>query len=154
MWEFFGYLLLIVILILFPELIAKVSSDRKYRGKGEALACRALKEITGCDVKCNIRPDFLRNPNTGKNLELDCYTPRNKTAVEYDGIQHYEYPNPFHRSKKEFNSQVTRDRIKEKLCEENNINLIRVPYTVDKNLRGEKRYTSIKNYIWERVKFF
>ena len=152
--EFIGYLLLLIGFALFPEIMGKIFSDRKYHGKGEELACRALREIAGCDVKCNIRPNFLRNPETGKNLELDCFTPRNQTAIEYDGIQHFEYPNPFHRSKKEFEKQVQRDKIKDKLCESNGINLIRVPYTVDKNKKGEKRYSAIKNYIWERIKFF
>lgn len=38
----------------------------------------------------NIRPYWLRNPNTGRNLEIDMYFPNNKVAVEYNGEQHYK----------------------------------------------------------------
>lgn len=147
--EFLGLVALFFIISLFPEFFTK----NDYRGKGEVLACRALSEITGGEVKCNIRPDFLKNPETGKNLELDCFSPQSRNAVEYDGVQHYQFPNPFHKTKKEFQKQQNRDKTKDRLCLEKKINLIRVPYTVDSSLRGEKRYRAIRNYIWERVKW-
>lgn len=33
----------------------------------------------------NFRPNWLKNPNTGMNFELDIYIPEIKTAIEYDG---------------------------------------------------------------------
>ena len=32
---------------------------------------------------------------TGKSLELDCYNVEYGVALEYNGIQHYKFPNPF-----------------------------------------------------------
>ncbi len=39
-------------------------------------------------VHYGIRPDWLKWPVTGNNLELDIYFPEIKVAVEVDGIQH------------------------------------------------------------------
>src|SRR5271166_3797212 len=56
--------------------------------------CREIfKEIFGLEFK-TVRPDWLKNPATGKRLELDGYNPNIMTpmgrgiAFEYDGIQH------------------------------------------------------------------
>lgn len=40
-------------------------------------------------VLYNYRPDWLRNPNTGRNLELDIYYPDLGLAVEFQGFQHH-----------------------------------------------------------------
>ena len=45
-----------------------------------------------------VRPTFLRNPKTNRCLELDGYNKKLKLAFEYDGYQHYIYPNKFHKS--------------------------------------------------------
>lgn len=37
----------------------------------------------------NIRPEILRNPKTGKNLEFDIYFGEIKFALEFQGEQHY-----------------------------------------------------------------
>lgn len=76
------------------------------------------------------RPDFLKSPVTKKNLELDCYNPDLKIALEYNGKQHYTYTPHFHRSKKDFYSQVHRDDWKRNKCKELGIKLIEVPYWI------------------------
>jgi hypothetical protein len=78
------------------------------------------------------RPRFLNNPVTfgTNNLELDCYNEELKIAVEYDGAQHYKYIPYFHKTYEAFLNQRYRDYMKEQMCKENNIRLIRVPYTV------------------------
>ena len=78
-----------------------------------------------------IRPDFLKNPVTGGyNLELDCYNPKLRIAVEYNGSQHYKYIPYFHRNKDAFTNQKYRDEMKRVKCKENGVTLIEVPYTV------------------------
>lgn len=85
----------------------------------------------------SVRPDFLRNPRTHKNLELDCYNAELKIALEYNGQQHYTYTQHFHKNKRNFFSQVHRDDWKRKRCRELGIRLIEVPYWVSPvNLRG------------------
>jgi hypothetical protein len=76
------------------------------------------------------RPHFLRNGVTGTNLELDCFNPELKLAVEYNGQQHYRFTPYFHKSKEAFHNQMYRDETKRRLCKEQGIVLIEVPYTV------------------------
>lgn len=76
------------------------------------------------------RPDFLKNPVTKTNLELDCFSKRLHLALEYNGKQHYEFVPKFHNTKNDFYNQKYRDEIKKRLCFKNGIDLIEVPYTV------------------------
>jgi len=100
----------------------------KYVSKPERECCEVMKELTGLQFY-STRPDFLKNPTTGRNLELDCYNHELRLAVEYNGIQHYRYPNKFHKSKEQFEKQLIRDDMKRLLCDRNGIYLITVPYT-------------------------
>ena len=99
--------------------------------KGETECRRSLQSIFKKPFPTK-RPDFLRNPVTGGNfnLELDCYNAELGLAVEYNGIQHYKYTPYFHRSKDHFMNQKYRDDMKRRICKENRIVLIEVPYTV------------------------
>lgn len=99
--------------------------------KGEAECRRVLQSIFKKPFPSR-RPDFLRNPVTGGNfnLELDCYNPELGLAVEYNGVQHYKYTPYFHRSKDHFMNQKYRDDMKRRICKDNRIVLIEVPYTV------------------------
>jgi hypothetical protein len=97
--------------------------------KGEAHARKlALQIFQKPFIKT--RPDFLRNNVTGKNLELDIYNEELKLAIETDGEQHAKYIPFFHKNYEHFLTQKYRDEIKNMLCKQNNINLIRVPHTV------------------------
>ena len=60
--------------------------------QGEFLSRQALTEIYQKDFT-SCRPDFLQSPKTGSNLELDGYNEELGIAFEYNGRQHYEYPN-------------------------------------------------------------
>ena len=98
--------------------------------KGEIECRRVLEHIfkTSFD-KC--RPNFLSNPVTGGyNLEIDCYNENLRLGIEYSGRQHYEYVPFFHSSKEAFLNQKYRDELKRRMCSDNNIVLIEVPYTV------------------------
>ena len=59
-------------------------------------------------------------------------------AFEYNGFQHYEYPNYFHRNEKEFINQLKRDKLKRKICKENHIILIEFPSFIDPSLKNPK----------------
>ena len=102
--------------------------------KGE-LICRDFLEKKFNVSFAKARPKFLQNPVTGGiyNLELDCYNPELKLAVEYNGVQHYKYVPYFHKNKEAFLNQKYRDEMKRTKCKENGIRLIEVPYTINHN---------------------
>ena len=99
--------------------------------KGET-ECRRVLEQMFQKPFTSQRPDFLRNPVTGGNfnLELDCFNQELGLAVEYNGIQHYKYIPHFHRNHEHFMNQKYRDDMKRRLCKENRVTLIEVPYTI------------------------
>lgn len=90
--------------------------------------CRLILEKLFNDSFPSCRPKFLKNPKTGKPLELDCYNANLSIALEYNGKQHYVYPNYFHKSEEEFIKQQERDVFKYARCKELNIDLIIIDY--------------------------
>lgn len=111
--------------------MSKQQSRVPASSKGEIECRKVLQEIFGRSFN-KARPDFLRNPVTGGyfNLELDCFDSELRIAVEYNGIQHYQYVSYFHKNKEAFLNQKYRDDMKRRICRENGILLIEVPYTV------------------------
>jgi hypothetical protein len=154
-WNTYGFDLLVAFSILFliiyacfrigkkgtfstPESIFNTPSLKRKKivkdSKGEII-CRNYLEKRFNVLFPKIRPDFLRNPVTGGdyNLELDCYNDNLKLAVEYNGIQHYKFSPFFHRNNEAFLNQKYRDEMKRYKCKEANIKLIEVPYTIPHN---------------------
>ena len=115
--------------------------------KGEQECRRVLQHLFNRPFN-KARPDFLRNEVTGNNfnLELDCFNPDLKLAVEYNGIQHYKYTPYFHKSNEHFLNQKYRDYMKRNLCKEAGVNLIEVPYTV----KNDKIFNFLKLELLKR----
>ncbi len=67
-------------------------------------------------------------------------------AFEFNGRQHYEFPNAFHKKIEGFLKQTINDLRKRKLSLENNVFLIIFPYWIDLKMDHPKR---IQNYIVE-----
>jgi len=132
-----------------PTLLKHTSNyikSKQYSSRGEELCCRIMEEIYGVPFK-KTRPDFLKNPETGRNLELDCYNEQLGIAIEFSGEQHYRWPNRFHKTLDQFIQQIRRDEFKREMCDENSVYLITVPYNVPENLM--KDY--IIHYLPENV---
>lgn len=92
--------------------------------------CRAwLEKHYGCKFP-RVRPDFLQNSTTGRNLELDCYNEEIKIACEYNGLQHYKFTPKYHKNYKDFQKQKDRDTLKRILCKRKGVTLITVPYWI------------------------
>ena len=113
------------------------------RSKGEAICCQVMEELTGKRFT-TVRPPFLKNPETNRNLEIDCYNDELKIGVEYNGIQHYVYPNFTGQSYEQFINQVRRDEYKIRACDEHGVYLITVPYTVP--------HDQIRDYLIDRLR--
>ena len=109
----------------------KSRAPQKKDSTGETI-CRKYLEKRFKRSFQKARPNFLRNPVTGGdfNLELDCFNPELRLALEYNGAQHYKYIPYFHKNKEAFLNQKYRDEMKRTKCKENGIHLIEVPYTV------------------------
>ena len=80
-----------------------------------------------------VRPAFLTNPATGYPLELDAFNAELKLGAEFHGVQHYEFPNPFHSTRAQFEAQQRRDALKVRLCQECGVRLLVVPHTVNRD---------------------
>jgi hypothetical protein len=81
------------------------------------------------------KPPWLINPETGRRLELDCYCEKLNIAIEYQGEGHFIYmPTRYHRKGiQEFEDQKFRDGIKKRICIENGVKLICVPYWINED---------------------
>jgi hypothetical protein len=136
------------------------------RSRSETIAINAFATVLyerGIDwtqIKTGYRHECFKNPKTGRLLELDAYAPNIKVALEYNGIQHYKFPNPFHNSEKEFQEGVERDNSKRELCKEHGITLIEIPYYIDtcvpdKESIGEWKYKkTTTGDKWKSIKAF
>lgn len=87
----------------------------------------------------NYRPDWLKNNETGHNLELDRYYPNLGLGIECNGIQH---------RKKNDIEQWKRDKLKKHLCGKHNV--IRVVFYA-KEINFECVYKKLSDYIAMRT---
>lgn len=85
--------------------------------KAEDICFKSLRMILKSEVIIipNYRPDLLKNPQTGKNLEVDFYFPETAIGIEIQGVHHIE---------DEY--QKKRDELKRNLCEQNSIVLAEI----------------------------
>lgn len=103
--------------------------SRQQRHRTEA-QCRDLLEwMLQMDLPKS-RPEWLVNPSTRRRLELDMYNAKHGIAFEYDGAQHDVYTPHWHRgNENHFAYRCLLDQLKEELCRENGVRLMRIPWT-------------------------
>ena len=89
------------------------------------------------DTLYQYRPDWLRRQS------LDLYIPSIRTAVEYQGVQHY-MPVGFFGGEEALAQRQDLDRQKKELCRENGVRLVEWPYSV------EPSKTNIKSLLEEK----
>jgi hypothetical protein len=79
--------------------------------------------------------DGCRNPKTNYRLKFDFYIPSINLCIEYDGELHYR-PIKFFGGQKEYEKSLILDEIKNKFCEQNDINLLRISYMEFKSINN------------------
>ena len=83
------------------------------------------------DTLYQYRPDWLGRQS------LDLYIPSLRTAIEYQGIQHY-LPVEFFGGEEALTQRRDLDRVKKELCAANSVQLIEWPYSVDPTEKNVK----------------
>lgn len=87
-----------------------------------------------------------RFPDTNKLARFDFYVD-NKYLIEYDGEQHFIYRNKGWNNKENFIKTQERDIYKNQWCKDNNIPIIRIPYTHYDNLCIEDLLLETSSFI-------
>lgn len=113
--------------------------------------CRAILERIYEGYKFpSVRPSWLKNPATKRNLEIDMYCHELKIkgrdkpvrlGLEFNGKQHYQ-KTKFHKNRSELVYQYRRDEWKKHKCKKLGVHLITVPYYIrpeelENFIRGE-----------------
>ena len=111
-----------------------------------------LNNKSNFEIKTQYKPDWCKNPDTGKHLPYDFYIELSngkKIIIECDGIQHYEENSHFHRNGWTLEKQQDRDIFKMNKANENDVSIIRVyqPDVWYDRINWEKEITDAINEI-------
>jgi hypothetical protein len=115
----------------------------KNRSNGE-FSIEEILKFLNIEYKIEYTFDNCINPGTNAKLRFDFYLPKYNLCIEYDGQQHYKEVSFFKYSLKDVQE---RDKIKNEYCKNNNINLMRIPYTDYEKLNEEyilNKFTELK----------
>jgi hypothetical protein len=116
-------------------------TQKRRTSKGEEISRYVFEELYGVKF-VSVRPDWLRNPKTNRNMELDGYNESLKVAFEYQGKQHYEKVSCF-QTNRDFVFQQERDNLKRILCEDKGVFLVSIPCYV--------KHEDIKAFIISKI---
>lgn len=106
--------------------------------KGEKEVESCLKNL-GIEFECQKKFPKCKSKS---HLAFDFYLPKQNLCIEYDGEQHY-FPVSYFGGKRHFVVTKKHDAIKEKFCEENDIDLLRIPFF---------EFHQIKDILRDRLK--
>ena len=97
-------------------------------GTTERICMDVAEKIFGYKF-AKYRPSWLVN-DRGNQMELDGFCEELGIAIEYHGGQHYNFSPRFHADQAALNQRIKDDTDRRRLCEENGILLIEIPYTI------------------------
>jgi len=112
-------------------------------GTSERVCGRLAEAILQRKFQSHVRFNWLRSEKNHL-MHLDRYNDELKLAFEIQGIQHYVFPNRFHKTEEEFSRQRFLDQRKRELVEHHGITLIEVPFTI--------KYDKMQEYIIEQCR--
>lgn len=103
-------------------------SSTNYYGISEEI-CRGFLKYLFDEDFIRMKPKWV----TENGFIYDGYCDKLRIAFEYNGKQHYEHIVHFHKTIEDFKVQQENDKKKIKLCADNNVSLLIIPYTVNHN---------------------
>lgn len=98
--------------------------------------CRSILEKIYKKDFPTVRPNWLKNPATKRNLEIDCYNHELRLGLEYSPDSTHYAMGSFHKTKESLIYQMRKDAWKRKRCKELGITLIVIPSWATSNLKG------------------
>ena len=136
--------------------IVYVSTSNLTRTKEPTISCGCAKskgeeKIIGSLIEAQIpfisqkKFDTCIFPETGCQLIFDFYLPEQNILIEYDGEQH------FHKTRNDrygYDKLIKRDNFKNQWCKDNNILLIRIPYTEYEQINANYMRAIIQRNGW------
>ena len=106
----------------------------------------AIESAVGVEFP-SVWPDWLRNPETGRKLEIDGYNEELKLGFEYQGRQHLEFcSRRFHKTKEDFNKQVFRDQVKRRILKKRGVRMMYPTYKLKESEFEEFIIEKLKQY--------
>ncbi len=135
----------------------KTRIDNKTRHRSGCKQCGATKLVketldvlNNKDIKYEIEKkyDDCRNKNNCY-LPFDVYLTDYNTLIELDGYHHFERNVFFCKTDNDFKQQQTRDKYKNRYCQINNINLLRISESEIDNI--EKHLTDFLKLVKKRT---
>lgn len=107
------------------------NDDDTTKSKHHCRARKLIKQIFPCNIV--LEEVLLKGSKThnNKNLRADFLIPDSNLLVEVHGEQHYEFVGHFYKTQQDMFNAMLRDKIKKEWCENNNIELIILPYNED-----------------------
>lgn len=140
--------------------IAYVSTSNLTRSNESTISCGCAKSkgeerIISSLIQAQIpfitqkRFESCVFPETGRQLVFDFYLPEQNILIEYDGEQHFH---EISNDRYGYKGIVSRDNYKNQWCKENNISLIRIPYTEYSNIDDNYMRRIIRKNGWRLVK--
>ena len=101
--------------------------------KGEKLVTGILKKLNiNFEKQHKFKDCKVQGIKYCRVVPFDFYLPEYNTVIEYDGRHHFE-PVKDHGGEENFIRRQYIDSVKNDFCKKNNINLIRIPYTIPHN---------------------
>lgn len=114
------------------------------RTEGEKIISKLLKE-KGIDYWIEYTPKFLER----QRKRFDFYIPDKKLFIEYDGYQHFVFPNRYHKIRREWEKYNMSDKIKQSVALRYGYRIARIDCIVKryKKYWNEHDYVRLKRHI-------
>lgn len=96
----------------------------------------SLRDILGEDIKIYRQYRIVPESTStyGSNIFVDFYIPDRNLILEYNGEQHYSHCTFFHKTKEDFEMQISRDAYLVEYCIKHGIQLLVIPFVDEERI--------------------